>query len=187
MSNEVDYEINKELGECYLFMGEYEKAHEYYEKAASCSDEFNAPYMGMAAVALSLGDLELAYTHYSKADSVESTGKTLAGMGIVEMETGKHEQAFERFKKALSLDEVNSVAINGIVQLGYFLERLDEIIPYLEKAADNSEDMESIRYALAACLTALGRDDEAKEHLSIILGVNPANEEAQSLYAHFAA
>ena len=28
MSDLLDYEINKELGECYLFMGEYEKAAE---------------------------------------------------------------------------------------------------------------------------------------------------------------
>ncbi len=43
MSDLLDYEINKELGECYLFMGEYEKATEYYEKAAESGSEFAAP------------------------------------------------------------------------------------------------------------------------------------------------
>ena len=35
MSNHLDYEINKELGECYLFMGELDKAEDYYTKAAA--------------------------------------------------------------------------------------------------------------------------------------------------------
>ena len=35
MDNQLDYEINKELGECYLFMGDFDKAEEYYRKAAS--------------------------------------------------------------------------------------------------------------------------------------------------------
>ena len=47
MSDLLDYEINKELGECYLFMGEYEKAAEYYEKAAASGSEFAAPQMGL--------------------------------------------------------------------------------------------------------------------------------------------
>lgn len=187
MSNNIDYEINKELGECYLFMGEYEKAQDYYEKASEADQRKSGPYMGLAAIAMHNGDLELAYTNYSKANELNSDTKTLSGMAIVEMETGKHHMAFERFKKALSLDAGNSIALNGIVQLGYFLECLEEAIPYLEKAADEAEDMEAIRYALAGCLTSLGRDEDAKKHLEIILGVNPDNQDAQNLYAHFAA
>ena len=39
MSSHLDYEINKELGECYLFMGELDKAEDYYTKAAANSEE----------------------------------------------------------------------------------------------------------------------------------------------------
>ena len=35
MDNHLDYEINKELGECYLFMGDLDKAEEYYRKAVA--------------------------------------------------------------------------------------------------------------------------------------------------------
>ena len=51
MSN-VDYDINKELGECYLFMGEYDKARDYYTKAIACDSAMAEPYMGLAAIAV---------------------------------------------------------------------------------------------------------------------------------------
>ena len=43
MDNQLDYEINKELGECYLFMGDFDKAEEYYRKAASNNAQSAAP------------------------------------------------------------------------------------------------------------------------------------------------
>ena len=40
MSNHLDYEINKELGECYLFMGDLEKAEEYLSQAVELCPEY---------------------------------------------------------------------------------------------------------------------------------------------------
>ena len=48
MSNHLDYEINKELGECYLFMGELDKAEDYYVKAADSTSSQAEPYLGLA-------------------------------------------------------------------------------------------------------------------------------------------
>lgn len=72
MSDLLDYEINKELGECYLFMGEYEKATEYYEKAAESGSEFAAPQMGLATIAVQVGDYDKATVHYQKALELEN-------------------------------------------------------------------------------------------------------------------
>ena len=73
MSNQLDYEINKELGECYLFMGDFDKAEEYYRKAAENNTESAAPYMGLATVAVQRSDLDKALVLYKKAASVEET------------------------------------------------------------------------------------------------------------------
>ena len=67
MSDHLDYEINKELGECYLFMGELEKAEEYYKKAASSNGIHPDPYLGLATVAVQRGALEDAMLMYEKA------------------------------------------------------------------------------------------------------------------------
>ena len=188
MNNPVDYEINKELGECYLFMGEYEKAREYYQKAVACNDSVAEPLLGLAAVALGTGDLEAAYALYSKADGVHSTDLSLAGMGMLECELGRHEEAFTHFSKALDLNPGNMIAVNGMLQLSHFLGRLSDALPYLEKAlALGAGDSEAIRYALAGCLAALGRDAEARAQLELLINANPGNNDAKQLYARFAA
>lgn len=186
MSTHIDYEINKELGECYLFMGDYDKAQTYYEKAVAAAPEQSDVYLGLATVAVQKGDLETATVNYAKASELKISDKPLTGLGLIEMEMGKHESAFEHFKQALTINPVNMVAINGLVQEGYFLNRLEDIIPYL-RVAVAEDDAEPVRYALAGCLTALGRDDEARTELEILLGANPDNQSARELYARVAA
>jgi len=188
MSNAIDYEINKELGECYLFMGEFTKAREYYEKAVSSDGSKADPHMGLAAIALNGGDLQAALFHYSRANSLASNDKTLAGMGMVEMEMGSHDSAFGHFRDSLANNPANMVSINGLVQLGYFLNRLEQVVPFLEEAVQTEEGgTEAVRYTLAGCYTSLGRDADAKKQLEHLLGANPANDEARQLYARFAA
>ncbi len=184
--NTVDYEINKELGECYLFMGEYDKARDYYQKAIGFNPEASEPYMGLAAIAVQQGALENALTFYAKAHSLNPGEKSLTGMAMIEAELGRHEDAFQHFKGVLGEAPGNMMAVNSLLQLAYMLKRIDEAVPYLEAALEPG-DTESVRYALAASLITLGRDDEAKRHLEILLGENPSNDSAKQLYAQFAA
>ena len=184
--SQIDYEINKELGECYLFMGEYERARDYYQKAIGCNNAVAEPYLGLAAVALSEGDVSAAYKLYNKANTVETGIKPLTGMAMVEVELGMHEEAFVHYGAVLALDPGNMLVISNMLQLGHVLSRLHDMVPFLECALEPG-DTEAVRYALAGCLTALGRDDEAKEHLELLLQENPGNGVAQQLYAQFAA
>lgn len=75
MENQLDYEINKELGECYLFMGDFDKAEEYYRKAAAGNSRSSAPYMGLATVAVQRSELDKALVLYQKAAAVEEIGR----------------------------------------------------------------------------------------------------------------
>ncbi len=186
MSSHIDYEINKELGECYLFMGDYSKAAEYYEKAAGCGFSNAAPYLGLATIAVQEGRLGAAKDYYAKAAAIEEDDKALAGMALVEMEQGAHAEAFELFSSALRYNPSNMIAINCLVQEGHYLGKLGEVVPHLE-ACLGTEDSEAVRFTLAGCLTALNRAEEAKEQLRILLGRNPNNIGAQELYARIAA
>jgi tetratricopeptide (TPR) repeat protein len=185
MSN-VDYEINKELGECYLFMGEYEKARDYYNKAVTSNGGMPDPYMGLAAIAIHEGNLEAAHTLYRKASQLGLEEKPLVGMGMIEVELAKYEDAFSHFCAALDYSPGNMMAVNSMLQLAHVLNRLEDALPYLEGALETG-DTEAVRYALAACLISLGRDTEAKGHLELLLGENPSNDSAKQLYAQFAA
>ena len=186
MSTHIDYEINKELGECYLFMGDFDKAESYYQKAVVAAPEQADAYLGLATVSVQKGDLDQAAAHYAKSNDLKVSDKPLAGLGLIEMEKGLHSEAMSHFMQALDMNPGNMVAINGLVQEGYFQDRLEEIIPYLQAAID-LDDAEPVRYTLAGCLTALGRDEEAKIELEKLLGVNPENKSARELYARVAA
>ncbi|MDR1686728.1 MAG: tetratricopeptide repeat protein [Desulfovibrio sp.] len=186
MMNHVDYEINKELGECYLFMGEYDKARDYYHKAVECDAGMIDPYLGLAAVAVHKGDYDDALALYRKAHQVSPGEKSLAGMGMMEVEQGSYPEAFGHFSAALGHNPGNMMAVNSLVQLGYVLNRLEDVLPHLEAALEPG-DTPAVRYTLAACLIALGRENDAREHLEILLGENPSHDDAKQLYAQLAA
>ncbi|MCK9240720.1 tetratricopeptide repeat protein [Desulfocurvus sp.] len=181
MSNHLDYEINKELGECYLFMGDLEKAEQYYTKAASSNGVHPDPYLGLATIAVQKGDLDRAHVLYAKAASIEPGDKALAGMALVEMETGRQDAAFENFSKALGLNPENMVAIYMLVQLGHVLGRLEEVVPHMENYLGIDPLKHDVRYSLAGCLACLDRADEAREQLERILEHDPENTAAHEL------
>lgn len=187
MSNQLDYEINKELGECYLFMGDFDKAEEYYRKAANSSTQNDAPYLGLATVAVQRAELDKALVLYQKAASVEETDKALCGIGLIHMEQGQHQEAFDNFARALNKNAENIVALNCLVREAYQLGCVESVLPYLEDTLNTGVEAEAVRVTLAGCLIYLGRGEEARIHLEAVLGANPANNSAKELFDTMAA
>lgn len=183
MTDNLDYEINKELGECYLFMGEMEKAEDYYNKAADNNGHHAEPYLGLAAIAVQRGDLDRAFELYQKAAGVEANDKALSGLAMMEVENGDYASAYDHYHQALLHNPENEVALFGLVQTGHVLERLEEILPHLYNYLELDPQKSQVRYSLAACLSVLNREEEAKEQLEFILEAEPENEEARELYA----
>ncbi len=187
MSTHLDYEINKELGECYLFMGDIDKAEEYYVKAAKSNGVHPEPYIGLATIAVHRGQNKKALDLYGKAAEIEPNDKALSGMGLMLTEAGRHEEAFENYAKALNFNPENMVATFGLIQLGHALHRLDEVIPYLENFLSVAPEKDDVRFALSGCLVGLGRSEDARSHLEIILEHDPSNESCKELYESIAA
>lgn len=184
MSGHLDYEINKELGECYLFMGDLDKAEEYYLKAAASNGVHPDPYMGLATVAVHRNNLEDAYGHYRKAANIEASDKSLSGMALIEMERGESEQAFAHFCQALEHNPENMVALYSLIRLGHGFGRVTEVMPYLEGYLAIDPLKHDIRYTLAGCLVVAGREAEAKAQLERILEHDPAHSCAVELKVH---
>lgn len=183
MSNNLDYEINKELGECYLFMGELDKAEQYYQKAAGSNGVHADPYLGLATIAVQKGELKKAGTLYEKATRVEANDKAFAGLGLIEVEIGSHERAYDLFEKSLNINPGNMIALYGLVQTAYSLGKIEAAIVYLKNALEIDPAKVDVRFSLAGCLKTLNRLDEAKMHLETILEAEPDNEPAKELLA----
>ena len=187
MSNQLDYEINKELGECYLFMGDFDKAEEYYRKAAHSNTLSAAPYLGLATVAVQRSELDKALVLYQKAAAVDETDKALCGIGLVLMEQDKPQEAYEYFARALNVAPDNMIALNCLVREAYQLGCVESVLPFLEDALQTGVEVEAVRVTLAGCLIYLGRSDEARQHLEAVLGANPTNSNAKELFDTMAA
>ena len=187
MDNHLDYEINKELGECYLFMGDLDKAEEYYRKAMSSNGVHADPYLGLATVAVQRGNIDDALVLYRKAASIEACDKSLAGIALVLMEKGEHEEAFDTLLKALDKNPQNMIATHCAVQEAHYLNRLEEVLPCLENFLALESDNRAVRISLVGCLASLGRQKEAVSHLEEILKINPEDTEAKELFDALAA
>ena len=181
MSGHLDYEINKELGECYLFMGDLDKAEEYYRKAMSSNGVHPDPFMGLATIAVHRGALDDALGFYSQAAAIAPDDKSLSGMALIEMERGQESEAFDHFAMALEKNPENMVALYSQIRLGHTLGRLAEVIPHLENSLAIDPLKHEIRYALAGCMVTLGRAADAKRQLDRILENDPANSCAVEL------
>ncbi len=177
----LDYEINKELGECYLFMGELDKAEDYYKKAAGSNGVHPDPYIGLATIAIQRGDYDSAMTLYKKAHNVEVTDKSFAGMGLIMMETDRQVEAFASFSEALTINPSNMVALFGIIRIGHEAEMVDQAVPFLENYLAIDPEKHEVRYSLAGCLICMDKKAEAIEQLEMILKMDPANVEAKEL------
>ena len=177
----LDYEINKELGECYLFMGELDKAEDYYKKAVSSNGVHPDPYIGLATISVQRGELETALKLYEKAHSIEETDKSFSGIALIRMEQGRSEEAFALFTHALDLNPENMVALFSLVRLGHEFDRLGEVVGRLENYLAINSGKAEVRYALAGCLVCMDRKDEAKAQLQSILDAAPDNGPAREL------
>ena len=187
MSQHLDYEINKELGECYLFMGDLDKAETYYRKAVESAEEYPDSYLGLATIAVQRGQLGNALTLYLKAVNKNGGDKALAGAGLVYMEQGDHDEAMGHFERALTMNPGNTIALNCLVREAYSQNCVARIVPTLEACLEANPDNEAYRITLAGCLVTLGRQDQAKDHLQSVLAINPASQNARELYEHIAA
>ncbi|HJA78811.1 tetratricopeptide repeat protein [uncultured Desulfovibrio sp.] len=181
MENQLDYDVNKELGECYLLMQDYGKAEEYYRKAVTSNPQLSAPYMGLATVAVQRGELDNALVLYRKAASVEPDSKAYCGIGLVLMEQGKAQEAFDAFAQSLDMAKDGIVALNGMLRTAYAAGCVDKVVPYLEAAIAADVQPEALRITLAGCLIHLDRKDEARALLEKVLADNPQSDSARSL------
>jgi len=181
MSGHLDYEINKELGECYLFMGELDKAEEYYKKAVTSNGIHPDPYLGLATVAVQRGDLNDALVMYEKAHKIEPSDKSLSGIALIRMENGDKENAFALFVEAVRMNPENMVALFSLIRLGHEMDRVADIMPYLRDYLEIHPAKHEVRFSLAGCLICLDQKDAAREHLEKILEMNPDFEAAKEL------
>lgn len=104
-----------------------------------------------------------------------------AGLGLWEQHKGSEGTAWHYYKQALGINNENSRALLGAIELGYKLKRLPELEIILTRYADlHPADLDML-YALAGCLFAQGKYAEARNHISTIQLFDPKHARAVEL------
>ena len=149
-----------ELGVIFYYLGELDKASEYYEKALELDEglgikEGIAKDLGnIGVVYQTRGELDKALEYYEKALKLnEELGKKegmasqLGNIGVVYQTRGELDKALEYYEKALKLNEELGKKEGMASQLGnigvvYGIKReLDNAVEYFEKALKLDEEL----------------------------------------------
>ena len=182
-----DYQTYKLDGEYHLAMGDIEQAVECFKSAMDINQESIEPLLGLAAACVYEGEFESALKLYMKAAAMEKSARAHAGIGLVLSQMEEHDEGFTHYLMALSIDPVNKIALNGLVQLGYSIDRVPEILPVLSRALETNTDDNAIRFSYATCLFSLDRKDESIAEFKAILKSDPKHAAAREVLSHIAA
>jgi Flp pilus assembly protein TadD len=99
------------MGIASLKRGNFWKAKEMFEKANSLNPELYYSYNALGITLMGLNKFSEANTAFSAAYAIKPQSmEIINNLGMSYEKLGKNKEAYEYFKKALSLDEKNSVA-----------------------------------------------------------------------------
>lgn len=115
-----------------------------------------------------------------------NSGTAHFNLGLVLNKTGRHAEALEQWKEAVTTAKDDKSAN----QLGVSMakeEKLEEAIQWFRLAADINPTSRITRLNLARSLFMAGRTDEALAHLRYVLKMDPQNETALSMLAKIKA
>ena len=163
-------------------MGEYEQAHECYEKAASLAPDEAGPYIGLGVIAMhkgQIGDAEAAFKVARRLDPVSS--KAYCGLGMICQHRSKAAEAFELYLKSLELDSDNLTALLGLFQSSCAMGSFSKVIYYLQVYLDEHPGDMTVMFCLATLQLKDNQPHKAKELLLNILALDSNNTDAVNL------
>ncbi|XP_054748410.2 Bardet-Biedl syndrome 4 protein-like [Lytechinus pictus] len=108
---ERDWEIAHNVGVCYMYLKEYLKAKEYLKQAIQYN-RHDLSYVMLAKIYLMEGDVQMATDVYKRAvESFPENPELLTTLGLLYLQSGQNQRAFEQLGNALTYDPSHVKAI----------------------------------------------------------------------------
>jgi tetratricopeptide (TPR) repeat protein len=120
-----------------LRQGEYERAEQIYRELLSKDAHDNQARLGLSFALLKQRDLQQAYDQAARAlllNPLSARAHALLGAAI--LAAGSFHESIEEFRTALSLNEDESLAVNGLAMIDFYENRLDLALKGLRHAAE---------------------------------------------------
>ncbi|XP_015413960.1 PREDICTED: Bardet-Biedl syndrome 4 protein isoform X3 [Myotis davidii] len=177
--NQKDWEIYHNLGVCYIYLKQFNKAQDQLHHALHLN-RHDLTYIMLGKIHLLAGDLDKAIEIYKKAVefSPENT-ELLTTLGLLYLQVGIYQKAFEHLGKALTYDPVNYKAISCLKRANYLapfdwkilynlglvhltMQQYASAFHFLSAAINFQPKMGELYMLLAVALTNLEDTENAK-------------------------
>ena len=174
--------VFKQLGDCYVNMGEFEKAGNCFQRAISLRPELHEAYLALGMLAVHANQFDLGKQALERAVEISPTcAEAYGGLAVMFQRQEEYSSAFDMYLKSLDLDSDNLLALLGLFQTSCRMESFEEIIHFLEVYLEKHPDDASVLFCLATLHAKEGRLCEAVEVLDHLLTVEPEKTEALDL------
>ncbi len=176
------YEILTELGQCHVSIGNYDRAKECFEHAASIDGDAADPYLGLGVVAMqtqNLSDAEIAFKVARRLNP--KNAKTYCGLGMIYQQMGSFVESFDNYLKSLELDSDNLTALLGLFQASCQMGSFSKVIYYLETYLQCHSDDIAVMFSLGSIYAKDCQLEKAQNMLKKVLAYDPENKDAANV------
>ena len=177
-----NYEMLKELGDCYVSVKKYDQAQQCYDRAAELDPDNAGPYVGIGTIAFQQGHLNEAQNAFKVAVRLDSgSAKAFCGLAAIYQLREQYDQAFDLYLRCLEIDTDNMTALLGLFQTSCQMGSFSKVIHYLEVYRKMHPKDTAVMFCLATLYIKDHQPFQARQTLYDILAIEPANTEAIDL------
>lgn len=176
------YEIVVELGQCYVSVGDYDKAKECFAQATTLDTDAAEPYVGLGVIAMQqqeYDDAELSFKVARRLDN--KCAKAYCGLAMVYQQTNKLTEAFDNYLKSLEYDGDNMTALLGLFQTSCQMGSFAKVIYYLELYLQSHQNDVSVMFSLGSLYARDGKLLQAREMLKNVIALDTSNTDAANI------
>ncbi len=111
-----------------------DKAKEHFQKAAELYPNFDLAYNNLGVVLMKMGDKAGGKQAFEKALAInEKSARAYVNLAKIDVQEQKYEDAIALFNRSLSIEPLNTEALNGVCQSGVLVKKFDQVVGAAKK------------------------------------------------------
>jgi tetratricopeptide (TPR) repeat protein len=171
------FELHKNLGNCYMHLGQLNNAESHYRKAYELDGQSDALHVNIGSLAIKKNDPATALLHFKEAIRLNSANAAAhTGSGLAYLAQNNKEAAHDAFYMALKRNIQDSAALFNLVKCAYELKKFSAAEEMLKAFMASNPININLLFSYAGVLYHQGKLTEAQEQCTRILSLKPDHE-----------